>query len=165
MELDNLVLDQYADDTIIEAQFLLFEFDYQNGLLMSWQRYFSGQPSGTFEFEYISDQFLSGVYQYNDGASGPELFSIEEFHYYGDLSLKEHEEEVVITLFPNPSKDFINIDTETEVLSVELFDLNGLLLMRQKGETTLNIKNLSPGVYQVKVNTSKGAKAIKFVKE
>lgn len=68
------------------------------------------------------------------------------------LDIEEHSkddlEKEVITIYPNPVGDWLNIET-SEVFKVEITDLNGRLLL--KGNTTdrVNTSSLSAGMYLV----------------
>jgi hypothetical protein len=59
----------------------------------------------------------------------------------------------LIKFYPNPSSEFISIDNSTGV-SIELvniYDLSGKLVSASKGETLINIQNLSAGMYQTDI--------------
>jgi uncharacterized repeat protein (TIGR01451 family) len=73
-----------------------------------------------------------------------------------------------ITLFPNPAKDRININTKQGInlKSIEIFNMLGQLVMaipNQVNETNLDISNLQSGPYMVKVNTDKGSSSTKLM--
>lgn len=66
-------------------------------------------------------------------------------------------------LYPNPSNGIVNIEAEG-LLSVELYNLDGRLLMQCK-ESIVDIKHLSKGIYLLKVNTLSGTTVRRIVKE
>ncbi len=65
-------------------------------------------------------------------------------------------ENAEISVFPNPARDVINVNTNAEGV-VSVADLTGKTVMTEavnKGENRLNISNLHPGVYFVILKTS-----------
>lgn len=69
-----------------------------------------------------------------------------------------------ITINPNPANDFINIKLKSNINSVEVYDLNGrLVLVGDSAE--LNIKALNNGMYMMKAITDEGVYTTRFVKE
>lgn len=68
-----------------------------------------------------------------------------------------------INVFPNPANDFINIKLNSKINKVEVYDLNGsLVLVGDSAE--LNIKALNNGMYMMKAITDLGVYTARFVK-
>jgi len=70
--------------------------------------------------------------------------------------------------FPNPSSDYIYINLPEFTQKVEVYNLNGALVQQQvpqKQVAVINIKDLTKGVYVVKLYSGKGVVTTKFVKE
>jgi hypothetical protein len=70
--------------------------------------------------------------------------------------------------FPNPTKDNITVNANSTIKSIQLCDMQGRVLMTQTTDATqaiLDISNYSNGIYFLKVNSDKGEKAKKIVKE
>lgn len=70
-----------------------------------------------------------------------------------------------VSLYPNPVKDILNIDTETEIKSVEIYNLQGqkikIALSKQ-----VNVSDLSSGVYMIRIeDTNNGIETKRIVKE
>ena len=55
-----------------------------------------------------------------------------------------------VGLYPNPVNDILNIDTKEEVLSVEVFALQGQKVMFSK-ENKINVSQLPAGIYLVRI--------------
>lgn len=56
-----------------------------------------------------------------------------------------------ITVYPNPAADKVNLKVSNDMtFQVELFDVSGNLLLRSKGENSLDVSALSKGIYFVK---------------
>lgn len=65
-----------------------------------------------------------------------------------------------VSIYPNPVKDLLNINSGLMVKSVRLNDLSGIEKMRQAvfgHDFTLETGNIAPGVYILTVETEKGA--------
>ena len=73
------------------------------------------------------------------------------------------------TVYPNPSKDIVRIHTgEIVDCNVQIIDVTGRICLQQSArgqDFTLDIKNLVPGTYIVKIEDLSGFKPFKLVKE
>ncbi|WP_312766449.1 S8 family serine peptidase [Epilithonimonas sp.] len=70
-----------------------------------------------------------------------------------------------IKLYPNPSKDYINIQTEGEIHRIDIYDLSGKILKTSYSNSKVNIENLPKGNYLVKIQlVNENAETIKFTK-
>ncbi|MBK7692542.1 MAG: T9SS type A sorting domain-containing protein [Bacteroidetes bacterium] len=57
-------------------------------------------------------------------------------------------EPIAISVFPNPSSDFVHIRTEAKDLEGSIFDLHGTLLRKiNRNQYQISIADLAPGVY------------------
>lgn len=77
-------------------------------------------------------------------------------------------DKVKLSVYPNPTKSNINIVCDTDIKSVELFDLQGRLLQKFsaiQNQAIINMSKQLSGVYFIKVNTDKGIKVEKVIKE
>lgn len=68
-------------------------------------------------------------------------------------------------VYPNPVNDILNIETETDIKSVEIYNLQG-----QKIKTVLskqlNVSDLAAGIYMVRVeDTNNAVQTKKIVKQ
>ncbi len=83
------------------------------------------------------------------------------------LGLEENLISNKIKLYPNPTKNRLNINAGTEnIKSVLIYNLTGELILKtkvNKNKTSLNISNLANGVYLVKINTVNGTKTEKII--
>lgn len=69
-------------------------------------------------------------------------------------------------IYPNPANNTVQFDTDESVLRVEMFNMQGQMVMCETGDVrTLNISNLSKGIYMLKVTTPTGIATQKLVKE
>ncbi len=73
-----------------------------------------------------------------------------------------------LTLYPNPVKDKLNIRSESNVETIEIFNINGQMVLNQNIQNSnysLDISSLKNGVYFVKAITANTSKTFKVVKE
>ena len=84
------------------------------------------------------------------------------------LSTQDFDFGTYFTLYPNPAKDVLNIQTkqDLEVNSIEIYNQLGQIVMATTNAiNSVDVANLASGTYFVKVNTEKGSANAKFVKE
>lgn len=116
-----------------------------------------------FEDYYDAGTNLVGLdfFMFDYGSS----FNIDniEIKPLDDLSINNQQKNIV-SIFPNPTSDFINIKTENKVESVEIFDYSGKLLLQQKSKK-IDIQHLNQGNYLLKVTTDKGSLTKKIIKK
>ncbi|WP_162126277.1 T9SS type A sorting domain-containing protein [Flavobacterium phycosphaerae] len=73
-----------------------------------------------------------------------------------------------ITLYPNPTKDHINISSQFTIKSIQLYDIQGRLLQTQlmnEAKGVFDLTSQAKGVYFVKITSDKGSKVEKVVRE
>ena len=73
-----------------------------------------------------------------------------------------------IVIYPNPTKNIVTISSSINIDSIEIIDISSKQLMTTKvntNETSVDISNLSAGIYFVKVYSAFGIKTEKVVKE
>ena len=59
-----------------------------------------------------------------------------------------------ISIYPNPAKDFVNIQSDIKIKSAEIYNMAGQKVLESKA-TKINTSNLKPGVYMVKITDVK----------
>jgi len=78
-------------------------------------------------------------------------------------------EEGEISIFPNPVKTIINLETNlNEKLTLKLFDVSGKVILNtssDKKNTSIDVSELSSGIYFLKVNTEQKSGTYKIIKE
>ncbi|EDP71748.1 transmembrane protein, putative [Flavobacteriales bacterium ALC-1] len=76
-------------------------------------------------------------------------------------------EEAVINIFPNPTKDIINIEGDlSQLQSIDIYNLRGQLVKHIENQfEKINLKGLSTSVYIMYVKTVFNTKAIRIIKE
>lgn len=81
----------------------------------------------------------------------------------GTSSFVNEFETIDVNLYPNPASDVLTIQTNQVVLSVEIYDLRGSLIL-STSKQLVDISDLSCGTYLVHVNTPDGRKIKKVLK-
>ncbi len=70
--------------------------------------------------------------------------------------------------YPNPATDHITVNSNLVINSIQLYDMQGRVLISKKLDattTTIDVSNYSKGVYFLKVNSANGEKTKKIIKE
>lgn len=71
-----------------------------------------------------------------------------------------------LVIYPNPAKDVLNINTTENVQRVEIFNMQGQLVKVETGEVSIiSVKELSNGMYTLKLTTDNGVSMHKIVKQ
>src|SRR5690606_6965366 len=75
----------------------------------------------------------------------------------------------VLKFFPNPAESYVTISnpSNSKITKIELIDFSGRIVQMWNATecagNTLNIQNISPGIYLIKAETDKGVKTEKLV--
>lgn len=90
---------------------------------------------------------------------------------YDDTGINEIDN-ANISLYPNPAETSITLNgiNTSDIVNVQVSDETGRVIMNQIYETTgknnsINVSELSPGVYCVKIRSDFGIRVIKFIKQ
>ena len=70
-----------------------------------------------------------------------------------------------IFIYPNPTKDILEIDYNHSELSMVIYDVNGKVVIKQKVRENINISNLNKGVYFIKLSDGKQTSTYKIIKK
>ncbi|WP_379965201.1 T9SS type A sorting domain-containing protein [Epilithonimonas sp. UC225_85] len=68
-------------------------------------------------------------------------------------------------IYPNPTSDILNIQTEQKISKIEIFDTSGKLLKSNSGnEKNIRVSELTKGLYLIKIYADKNVINSKFIK-
>lgn len=81
------------------------------------------------------------------------------------LAISENILKKNISVYPNPTTDFINVNTDKNVFDVELYDNLGRLLQQYKNTNRISVEHLSSGIYYLKIVVEKQAFYEKIIKK
>lgn len=122
---------------------------------------FTPTVTGTYYFGFLHNSAAN--------AAGTHAFLMDNFNVQQALSINDLITSA-INVYPNPSKDFVNINSGTQYLidAIQVTDINGRIVdsyLVNANEYVLNISNLSKGVYFIAISTESGIGVKKIVKE
>ncbi|MEZ4804154.1 MAG: T9SS type A sorting domain-containing protein [Bacteroidia bacterium] len=98
---------------------------------------------------------------YQGGGMGKTEFNL----YEATLSLDENTISSLLNMYPNPVQNMLNINSETEILEVLIYDMQGKLVLESGKSNTIDVNSLNKGVYVVTVRTSEGVAHQTIIKE
>ena len=71
-----------------------------------------------------------------------------------------------ISVFPNPTNSVVNINSKSEILTIELYDVQGRILETLVGNNRkIDISDKTNGIYFLKITTEKGSKVERIIRE
>lgn len=84
-----------------------------------------------------------------------------------DRSVKENstttaQRSSIVTLYPNPIKDVLNIDSAIEIQSVQLLNMQGQQVLTAT-QNKINVSSLPPGTYMVRIQDTQNNVTVKRV--
>lgn len=86
-------------------------------------------------------------------------------------SIKEEKNQTVFTLSPNPTANTLNISSniKTNNFKIEIIDALGKVIITEEykelNQTSINLSDLSSGIYFVKITSGENTSTKKFIKE
>lgn len=87
---------------------------------------------------------------------------------FGGTYVSISENQSGINIYPNPFSDNINIKTEAQINSITVLSLAGIELIKESvvatKSITVDLKNLVPGIYYLKIETNNGLIHKKIIK-
>lgn len=142
---------------------------YTNNLTSTSAIYFSGMfPSGTANGKLIYVGFpIECIY---DATKRNNLMqdSWRFFFSNGTTTGINFIEEQRFTIYPNPFKNSVSLVSKEEILEIELFNISGQILKHQNCQSfseSIDLSELSDGLYFMKFKTSEGIFTQKIIKE
>jgi len=76
----------------------------------------------------------------------------------------EDDDNIDVNIYPNPSNNHINIETQDLVKNVAIYNLQGVRVKETTKINAIDVSNLSAGLYFVEVSTEKGRSVQKLIK-
>ena len=71
----------------------------------------------------------------------------------------------VMVLYPNPTSDVLNIQSQEKISGAEIYDISGKLILKSNvQDKKINVNTLQKGTYLIKLYTEKGIVNSKFIK-
>ncbi|TGN29409.1 T9SS type A sorting domain-containing protein [Empedobacter tilapiae] len=69
-----------------------------------------------------------------------------------------------ISIFPNPTTDYININSSEKNNTIKITDLTGKVILNEVNTTKINIMHLTKGIYIINIKTDNSESIQKFIK-
>ena len=76
-----------------------------------------------------------------------------------------YDDQILINLFPNPTKDKLFVESSEEVQSVKIYNIVGALILTTKSASEINLSDLELGLYFVEIETENTTKHFEVIKE
>ncbi len=94
------------------------------------------------------------------------MIDAKNTEYSNIVSITNNEVAELIELYPNPANKYIAIKSPNniEITELEIFNSNGISLMKVNNQNSIDISNLENGLYFVVINTPSGKSEVKFIK-
>jgi uncharacterized protein (TIGR02145 family) len=115
-------------------------------------------PNNAFGMYLVSNYSEVGVGSWNP-SNGNAIRCIKD----GDFVGINYNNNIEINVYPNPTSNFINIDTK-DLIFAKLYDLNGILL-GVYNSLQINLQDFKKGIYILKLVTPNITKEVKIFKE
>ncbi len=84
---------------------------------------------------------------------------------FQSLSNSVFEKDTSINVSPNPTNGNVNVNSNFNIKSIALYDVQGRVLQTILNANKLDISEKANGIYFLKINTEKGSKIEKIIKE
>jgi hypothetical protein len=96
-------------------------------------------------------------------------FNVDNFQFGEFASLSDHRVKLIkdVSLYPNPVRDVVNISAGESIQRVRVYDLTGRMVKQANPNTadfSLDVADLSKGVYFVKLNAGDREATTKLIK-
>jgi hypothetical protein len=115
-------------------------------------------------YTYDADGFVKSENFYSQDSNGDMYLSdVSRFYYISTAGIEE-KEAVSISIYPNPTKDILTVESSSKIENIQILNLNGQVLLSQ-GSNKVDINHLPAGTYFVNGNTATGSFSKKIVKE
>ncbi|MCJ8154618.1 S8 family peptidase [Chryseobacterium sp. SSA4.19] len=106
----------------------------------------------------------ASLYPNHTDQMGYGILNFESF-YNTVLNTSELVKHEKLSIFPNPVKNIVNIATEAEILSLEIYDHLGRLITKINHQKSVKADGFAKGVYYLKIHTKDKIYYEKFIKE
>lgn len=118
-----------------------------------------GALDGFIQVDVIDDSYYAFTNQFI-GLTGTTSFDFSTLG-IGNVELANN----IVSLYPNPASEVVNINTDFEITKLQLYDILGKRVLETGGTQQLNIDRFKSGVYFMKIHTTKGTVTKKLVIE
>ncbi|GEM_PF-1576245 len=125
---------------------------------------FGGIPQEKIEYTYSPDGFIENQDDYSPNSSNVLYKSNVTSYYYQNTANIDELVDATISIYPNPTKDFLTVNSASKIQKIQILNLNGQVVLEQNTNKA-DIHHLPSGSYIVRGNTDGGNFTKKIVKE
>jgi len=95
------------------------------------------------------------------------MVDVDRKEKYSHIVRVDFNKKVTVFVFPNPAQDEMIIQSDKDVINLDLFDVNGKLIKQFKPSASnrYNISDIMPGTYFVKIINNDAADMVTIVKQ
>ncbi len=111
-------------------------------------------------------KYSFNVVSFNNGSTDFAIADAQPFEFVaGEAGVDNVETSAAVSVYPNPTEGFVNVNAADEVISVEAYAADGRLAARSEGESGIDLSQCAPGIYMLKVATAAGTTVSRVVKK
>ena len=119
--------------------------------------------------DYIGDEIFVRFKLYSDGGLRRDGFYFDNFIIRGiseNLNFSETEQ-INSYIYPNPAENYLNIQSNTNINKLEIYNILGQKILEKSDENILELKTkiLNPGIYIVKLYSDQGIESHRIIKK
>lgn len=151
----------------LEAMIFVQGYDYFNSHVYSYQptgEYYRYFKAGHYNVSFYADGYIHKTFAVDISDDAPLQLDVQLVQGYDPELIAENGTEV-FSLYPNPVADKLFVDSGNRISYVEIYDASGRLMLTKKNITGfIDVNELKPGQYNIKVYSEDGVSQTKFVK-
>lgn len=151
-----------------------FKFSYMNNPVQN-SYCENNQQLKDISKKYIQDFFESNVFNnfsYTVSVSGSTKSLVitnsknskASYSNIQNLSLNDIKN-VTFKVYHNPVIDLIEIESSEKINNIKIYTVNGMLVKDVNGKSSIQVKDLSKGVYIINISSERGFHSQKFIKK
>jgi len=117
---------------------------------------------------YVAEGCFGGLQCYNNGTLDYKTsLNFQTPNPSCDLldSIDESEIDLNISIFPNPTKDLLTIESSHKINKIELLTINGQSIKSLADSNSISVADLPAGLYLLSVKAAGAIEILKFIKE
>jgi len=160
---DELVL--YCGTSTYDSPLTNFQFQYWSN--NKWVDLLSETANTAAVYRKSFTEVKTNKLRLNVNSTATNIVRLFEIEVYGKESSTLGTEDNKLyknqfSIYPNPTSNTINIEGNSDVDSVVIFDLNAKVLMQNQGSKNIDVSPLAAGTYVIRINNKE---TIKFIKK